>query len=109
MYTRMAASINTHFFLMITLPAILIVLVFSGSATAQLSANFYATSCRTLPTIVLNGMRQAVNGDRRMGASILRLFFHDCFVNVYKYIYMLLLFWKFGLMLLFFVFNLMYV
>ncbi|KAF3444002.1 hypothetical protein FNV43_RR13692 [Rhamnella rubrinervis] len=77
----MAASINTHFFLMITLPAILIILVFSGSATAQLSSNFYATSCPRLPTIVLNGMRQAVSSDRRMGASILRLFFHDCFVN----------------------------
>lgn len=83
----MAASINTRFFLMITLPAILITLVFSGTATAQLSANFYATSCPRLPSIVLSGMTQAVSKERRMGASILRLFFHDCFVNVYKYLY----------------------
>lgn len=48
---------------------------------AQLSANFYGTSCPNLQTIVSNAMRQAVNREARLGASILRLFFHDCFVN----------------------------
>lgn len=52
------------------------------SAHGQLSSNFYATSCPNLHSIVQSGMARAVSRDPRMGASILRLFFHDCFVNV---------------------------
>ncbi|KAJ7948452.1 Peroxidase [Quillaja saponaria] len=52
-----------------------------SSTHAQLNANFYATTCPNLLTIVRNGMRQAVAREARIGASILRLFFHDCFVN----------------------------
>ncbi|MQM16286.1 hypothetical protein Taro_049243 [Colocasia esculenta] len=48
---------------------------------AQLSANFYANSCPNLQTIVRSAMSRAVSSDQRMAASILRLFFHDCFVN----------------------------
>ncbi len=51
----------------------------------QLSPNFYAQTCPNLLTIVRNAMRQAVNSEVRIGASILRLFFHDCFVNVRNY------------------------
>lgn len=50
-------------------------------ANGQLSANFYASTCPNLQTIVLKGMTAAVNKEQRLGASILRLFFHDCFVN----------------------------
>lgn len=52
------------------------------STNAQLSTNFYDKSCPNLQTIVRNAMQQAINGEARLGASILRLFFHDCFVNV---------------------------
>ncbi|GMH12135.1 hypothetical protein Nepgr_013976 [Nepenthes gracilis] len=48
---------------------------------AQLSASFYGRSCPNLQAIVRSTMRQAVIKEPRMGASILRLFFHDCFVN----------------------------
>ncbi|KAL9256553.1 Peroxidase 4-like protein [Drosera capensis] len=48
---------------------------------AQLSANFYSTSCPNVETIVRNAMTTAVNNEARMGASILRLSFHDCFVQ----------------------------
>ncbi|MCL7030705.1 hypothetical protein MKW94_025210 [Papaver nudicaule] len=51
------------------------------SSHAQLSANFYATTCPNLPTIVRGAMSQALNSDSRIAASLLRLFFHDCFVN----------------------------
>ncbi|MQL75427.1 hypothetical protein Taro_007830 [Colocasia esculenta] len=51
------------------------------AANAQLSANFYSRSCPNLQRIVRTAMTQAVNNEARMGASILRLFFHDCFVN----------------------------
>ncbi|KAL9241248.1 hypothetical protein vseg_015379 [Gypsophila vaccaria] len=50
-------------------------------SNAQLSTDFYAKTCPKLQSIVLNTMKQAVNTEQRMGASILRLHFHDCFVN----------------------------
>ncbi|KAF7096700.1 hypothetical protein CFC21_098603 [Triticum aestivum] len=54
----------------------------AGAANAQqLSPSFYSTSCPNLASIVRAGMTSAVQTERRMGASILRLFFHDCFVN----------------------------
>jgi peroxidase len=43
---------------------------------------FYAKSCPGVATIVRSAMAQAVAKEPRMGASIIRLFFHDCFVNV---------------------------
>lgn len=50
-------------------------------ANGQLSANFYAYTCPNVQTIVQKAMAAAVNKEPRIGASILRLFFHDCFVN----------------------------
>lgn len=48
---------------------------------AQLTTNFYSTSCPNLLSTVQTAVKSAVNSEARMGASILRLFFHDCFVN----------------------------
>ncbi|KAG6492560.1 hypothetical protein ZIOFF_047523 [Zingiber officinale] len=48
---------------------------------AQLSPSFYAESCPNLELIVRSAMTQAVAKDATLGASMLRLFFHDCFVN----------------------------
>ncbi|KAH8489370.1 hypothetical protein H0E87_024838 [Populus deltoides] len=56
-------------------------LLASSFCSAQLSATFYASTCPNLQTIVRNAMTGAVNGQPRLAASILRLFFHDCFVN----------------------------
>ncbi|XP_066370129.1 peroxidase P7-like [Miscanthus floridulus] len=53
----------------------------SCAAQAQLSTTFYASSCPNLQTIVRTAMTQAVSAEQRMGASLLRLFFHDCFVQ----------------------------
>ncbi|KAL3752498.1 hypothetical protein ACJRO7_013196 [Eucalyptus globulus] len=52
-----------------------------GSASAQLSTNFYSKSCPNVLSTVKSVVRSAVSKERRMGASLLRLFFHDCFVN----------------------------
>lgn len=50
--------------------------------SAQLSSTFYDTSCpAALPTI-RSAVMAAVVKERRVGASLLRLHFHDCFVNV---------------------------
>ncbi|XP_019423043.1 PREDICTED: peroxidase 4-like, partial [Lupinus angustifolius] len=55
--------------------------LFACSSNAQLSPTFYDKTCPNLQTIVRNAMKQALNKEPRLGASILRLFFHDCFVN----------------------------
>ncbi|KAF8007689.1 hypothetical protein BT93_K1628 [Corymbia citriodora subsp. variegata] len=54
----------------------------SISASAQLSnQDYYAQTCpRALETIG-SAVRLAVANESRMGASLLRLHFHDCFVN----------------------------
>ncbi|WOL09105.1 peroxidase P7 [Canna indica] len=54
---------------------------FACIANGQLSPGFYRRTCPTLESTVKSAMTQAVNNEHRMGASILRLFFHDCFVN----------------------------
>lgn len=49
---------------------------------ASLTNDYYAEVCpQALPTIK-RAVSAAVRKERRMGASILRLHFHDCFVNV---------------------------
>uniref|UniRef100_A0A1D1Z233 Peroxidase n=1 Tax=Anthurium amnicola TaxID=1678845 RepID=A0A1D1Z233_9ARAE len=60
---------------------LLIVLVLVGSSYAQLSTNFYSSSCPNLFGAVKPVVQSAVSSQKRMGASLLRLFFHDCFVN----------------------------
>ncbi|KAF7096696.1 hypothetical protein CFC21_098598 [Triticum aestivum] len=60
---------------------VLAVSLLSAVAHAQLSTTFYARSCPSLENTVWAVMKEAVVKDRRMGASLLRLFFHDCFVQ----------------------------
>ncbi|KAK9998906.1 hypothetical protein SO802_018509 [Lithocarpus litseifolius] len=51
------------------------------STSAQLIADFYQNVCPgALPTI-RSVVRRAIRREPRMGASLLRLHFHDCFVN----------------------------
>ncbi|KAM4121540.1 hypothetical protein ACB094_01G013400 [Castanea mollissima] len=52
-----------------------------GIASAQLSSNFYSSSCPTALSIIQGAVNTAVSKENRMGASLLRLHFHDCFVN----------------------------
>lgn len=60
--------------------SILFVLVF-GLSSAQLSSNFYSSSCPNLLSTIKTAVNSAVSNEARMGASLLRLHFHDCFVN----------------------------
>ncbi|XP_006657041.2 peroxidase P7-like isoform X1 [Oryza brachyantha] len=55
--------------------------LFAGGAGAALSTRYYDSKCPNVQSIVRAGMAQAVAAEPRMGASILRMFFHDCFVN----------------------------
>ncbi|KAL1290776.1 hypothetical protein HN51_059296 [Arachis hypogaea] len=52
-----------------------------GNGNAQLSTNFYSSSCPKLFSTVRSTVQSAISKEARMGASLLRLFFHDCFVN----------------------------
>ncbi|KAL5832210.1 hypothetical protein ACOSQ4_017564 [Xanthoceras sorbifolium] len=52
-----------------------------GACTAQLCPTFYATSCPNVSSIVRDVVRQARQSDARLGAKIIRVHFHDCFVN----------------------------
>ncbi|KAF8042081.1 hypothetical protein BT93_A0627 [Corymbia citriodora subsp. variegata] len=63
-------------------PAFLLFLCFLlGTASAQLSSTFYSTSCPSALSTIKSGVSSAVSKEARMGASLLRLHFHDCFVN----------------------------
>ncbi|BAT11826.1 Os10g0536600 [Oryza sativa Japonica Group] len=43
---------------------------------------YYAQKCPAAESIVFDEVQKAWNADRSMPASLLRLHFHDCFVNV---------------------------
>ncbi|KAJ6693416.1 hypothetical protein OIU85_004208 [Salix viminalis] len=52
-----------------------------GLVHAQLSTNFYAATCPNALSAIRTAVLKAVSKEHRMGASLLRLHFHDCFVN----------------------------
>ncbi|KAK9742278.1 hypothetical protein RND81_03G160900 [Saponaria officinalis] len=58
-----------------------IVLLLGLSIEAQLTSDYYSYSCPEALEIVHNLVVEALTNETRMGASLLRLHFHDCFVN----------------------------
>ncbi|KAL0648514.1 hypothetical protein Bca4012_046805 [Brassica carinata] len=52
-----------------------------GTSSAQLNATFYSGTCPNVSAIVRSTIQQALQSDPRIGASLIRLHFHDCFVN----------------------------
>ncbi|CAL9092887.1 peroxidase 4-like [Musa acuminata AAA Group] len=64
-----------------TYVSVVLLLSVLGSASAQLSTGFYSSSCPNLLSTVKPVVHSAIYSEQRMGASLLRLFFHDCFVN----------------------------
>jgi peroxidase len=56
-----------------------------GSVKGQLSMGFYANSCPGAESIITTAVRTASVVDPVLPAKILRLFFHDCFVQVRNY------------------------
>ena len=49
---------------------------------ANLDSSFYQDKCPGVQLVVQRGVEAAMQKDPRMPASLLRLHFHDCFVNV---------------------------
>jgi len=54
------------------------------SSEAQLDPFFYRHSCPQVHRLVLKVVKKVSDRDPRMPASLVRLFFHDCFVQVCK-------------------------
>ncbi|XP_055808630.1 cationic peroxidase 1-like [Solanum dulcamara] len=60
---------------------IIVPFVVIGMSSAQLTSNFYNSSCPNVLSIIKTAVNSAIATESRMGASLLRLHFHDCFVN----------------------------
>nr|CAB3455318.1 unnamed protein product [Digitaria exilis] len=58
---------------------LLVLMCTAAVASAQLSPTFYDTSCPNALSTIKSAVTAAVNKENRMGASLLRLHFHDCF------------------------------
>ncbi|EOA22256.1 hypothetical protein CARUB_v10002844mg [Capsella rubella] len=56
-------------------------ILFGVLGNAQLSSGFYSTTCPNATVIARGLIEQASRGDVRLTAKVMRLHFHDCFVN----------------------------
>lgn len=61
---------------------ILLLLYARAGVGSQLTSDFYAESCPNVLKLVRREVVNALKTEMRMAASLLRLHFHDCFVNV---------------------------
>ncbi|XP_014512063.1 peroxidase A2-like [Vigna radiata var. radiata] len=76
----MFSTNNTyHYYSLLATIFSVLTLVFPSEG--QLSATFYSTTCSNVSSIVRNSVQQALTSDSRIAASLLRLHFHDCFVD----------------------------
>ncbi|PON41854.1 Peroxidase [Parasponia andersonii] len=60
---------------------LLIVLLYFKMGFALLSSDYYNSTCPKALSTIRTAVVKAVVKEHRMGASLLRLHFHDCFVN----------------------------
>ncbi|KAL6195089.1 hypothetical protein ACLB2K_030710 [Fragaria x ananassa] len=61
--------------------AILLFAIVLGNSNAQLSSTFYDTTCPNISSVVRSVVEQAQQNDIRIAAKLIRVHFHDCFVN----------------------------
>ncbi|CAN0901705.1 Lignin-forming anionic peroxidase [Linum grandiflorum] len=73
-FTISAASLLVMLALMMSLAT-------NQSQAQQLSTNFYANTCPNALSTIRTSIRTSIARERRMAASLLRLHFHDCFVQ----------------------------
>ncbi|XP_027190275.1 peroxidase 4-like isoform X2 [Cicer arietinum] len=62
--------------------ALALLFLLIGTSSAQLDENFYCKKCPNVFDTVETVVKSAVSKEQRIGASLLRLFFHDCFVDL---------------------------
>ncbi|GMY38272.1 peroxidase 6, partial [Fagus crenata] len=71
----------TSFFSFLAITALGLSLLFIRSNVDQILAIYYASSCPNLFRTIKSIVEATISKEARMDASILRLFYHDCFVN----------------------------
>lgn len=54
---------------------------YGGDTGCPLGTDIYQNTCPEAEAIIFSWVEQAISEDSRMAASLLRLHFHDCFVN----------------------------
>ncbi|KAL2454922.1 Peroxidase 5 [Abeliophyllum distichum] len=72
---------SIYFFGNIVVSFSVLILLCNAPSEAQLSPSFYSSTCPNALTTIRTSIRQAVSRERRMAASLIRLHFHDCFVQ----------------------------
>ncbi|XP_022734177.1 lignin-forming anionic peroxidase-like [Durio zibethinus] len=60
---------------------VVLLLLLSSACQAQLSSTFYEKTCPNALRTIRSAIRTAIARERRMAASLIRLHFHDCFVQ----------------------------
>lgn len=65
---------------------VILSLLFLG-VECQLTLDFYSQTCPNLSRIVRREVINAIKTETRMAASLIRLHFHDCFVNVCSFFF----------------------
>ena len=61
---------------------VLILIILTNSAESQLSNNYYDASCPAVESVVRSTVQSHYNSDPTIAPGLLRLHFHDCFVQV---------------------------
>ncbi|KAF2316636.1 hypothetical protein GH714_041977 [Hevea brasiliensis] len=79
----MATSIHYN---ILTSPAeaaafMFVLLLLNTACQAQLTSTFYQNSCPNALSAIRTSIRNSIAAERRMAASLIRLHFHDCFVQ----------------------------
>ncbi|CAI9096928.1 OLC1v1033192C1 [Oldenlandia corymbosa var. corymbosa] len=73
---------STVFATLSVISLLLLLLSSINGCEAQLSSqNFYSSSCPNALSTIRTVIRSAVSRERRMAGSLIRLHFHDCFVQ----------------------------
>ncbi|CAN1278126.1 Peroxidase 15 [Linum perenne] len=65
-------------FIYLAITGLLLIL---SQSNGQLTSTFYAATCPNISAVVNNVVQQALQSDARIAASLIRLHFHDCFVQ----------------------------
>ncbi|KAM0993126.1 hypothetical protein EV1_008902 [Malus domestica] len=76
-----SSSSTTRSLALATTYVVVLLLLHVPNSNAQLNSTFYSTTCPNVTSIVRSAVQQALQSDSRIGASLIRLHFHDCFVN----------------------------
>jgi len=71
-----------RFSLVVVVTLSLAISMFPDTTTAQLKTNFYGNSCPNVEQIVKKVVQEKIKQTFVTIPATLRLFFHDCFVNV---------------------------